>query len=118
MALKSTIARNVNASQVALKAPREFVPYVDAHRLGGGPYTVITFPGMRGESSSIVDTPTMAKALERAGSSAPLVVIAHDFTAEVRAQLEWLNAIFFFRRDSGWTDESWRTIRDKEQVRR
>ncbi|APV48877.1 hypothetical protein BWI17_03785 [Betaproteobacteria bacterium GR16-43] len=118
MALRSTIARNVSASQVASKAPREFVPYVDAHRLIGGPYTVITFPGMRGESSSIVDTPTMSKALEKTGTASPIVVIAHDFTAEVRAQLGRLNVIFFFRRDSGWTDESWRTIRDKEYLRR
>jgi hypothetical protein len=87
-------------------------------RLTGGPYTVIAFPGMRGESSSIVDTPAMVKALEKVAPSEPVVVIAHDFTAEVRAALEQLNAVFFSRRDTGWTDESWRAIRDKPDRRR
>jgi len=67
---------------------------------------------MRGESSSIVDSPSMAKALEKVASSDQVVVIAHDFTAEVRAKLEQLGTIFFFRRDGGWTDERWRQIRD------
>ena len=40
---------------------------------------------MRGESSSTVDSPSMAKALEKVDSSDQVVVIAHDFTAEVRA---------------------------------
>ena len=69
---------------------------MDLRRLSGGPYTVIAFPGMRGESSSIVDSPSMAKALEKVASSDQVVVIAHDFTAEVRAKLEQLGTIFFF----------------------
>jgi len=118
VALKANITKNVSASQVAAKAPREFGPFIDVRRLTDGPYTVIAFPGMRGESSSIVDTAAISRALEKVEGSAPVVVIAHDFTAEVRAKLQQLNAIFFFRRDHGWTDESWRTIRDKDHLRR
>src|SRR2546425_4538028 len=55
VALKANITKNVSASQVAAKAPREFGPFIDVRRLTDGPYTVIAFPGMRGESSSIVD---------------------------------------------------------------
>ena len=118
MPLKATISKNVDADEVADKAPREFQPFIDTGRLTGGPYTVIAFPGMRGESSSIVDTPSMARALDKAGGSQPVVVIAHDFTAEVRNMLGQLKAVFFFRRDTGWTDESWRAIRDKPGRRR
>jgi hypothetical protein len=60
----------------------------------------------------------MSKALEKAEGSNPIVVIAHDFTAEVRTKLQQMNAIFFFRRDSGWTDERWRAIRDNDYLRR
>jgi hypothetical protein len=112
VALKANIARNVSAAQVAGRAPREFEPFVDLRRLNGGPYTVIAFPGMRGESSSIVDSAPIAKALAKVEGSDQVVVIAHDFTAEVRAKLEQLGAIFFFQRDGGWTDERWRHIRD------
>jgi len=111
--LKPTIFRGVSADSVALRVSKEFQNVVDLQRLNAGPYTVIAFPGMRGESTSIVDSKIMAKALAKAKASGePVVAVAHSFTAEARATLDAIGAQYFFTSDFYWSDASWSGIRD------
>jgi hypothetical protein len=56
MSLKPTIHFHVAGEAVPLKVAREFKPIVDLGRLKASSYTVIAYPGMRGESQSIVDS--------------------------------------------------------------
>lgn len=113
MSLKPRISTGVDASQVVLKAAREFADCIDARRLSqGGPFTVIAFPAQRGASSSIVDSSALAKALAKVRGTDPVVAIAHDFTAEARRTLEDMGAIAFWLQNGTWTDERWRAIRD------
>ena len=114
MALKASIAKNVPAEQVPLKVPHEFQSVIDARRLSHGPYIVVAFPGMRGESSSIVDSVALSRALAKVdGVPGTIVAVAHDFTAEARDLLEKRGALRFNKHDWFWTDESLASIRSK-----
>ena len=113
MPLKPTIFRGVAADAVAQRVSKEYQPVVDVQRLDAGPYTVIAFPAMRGESTSIVDSKVLAKALDKAKASGePIVAVAHSFTAEARATLDAIGAQYFFTSDFYWSDASWSSIRD------
>jgi hypothetical protein len=112
--LKARISTNVAASKVASKVSREFAKCIDPCRLShGGPFTVIAFPGRRGDSNSIVDTTAITKALGQIESMNQIIAVAHDFTSEARNKLDHMNAIMFYLSDFGWTDERWSFIRDK-----
>jgi hypothetical protein len=114
MPLKPSIFELVSAPDVRTKVPQEFRCLVDLNRLGSGLYTVLAFPGMRGNSTSIVDSKVLSKALSAVvHSSEVIVAIAHDFTREARDELALRNAICFSKSDFGWTDQSWRNIRDR-----
>lgn len=113
MAIRPSISRNVPASEVPLRVSPEFRDAVDRRQLNRGSYTVISFPGMRGESSSIVNSKTLSKALSKSATSEPIVVVAHNFTAEARELLAGLNAQCFFTSDFFWTDERLAFIRNK-----
>jgi hypothetical protein len=114
MSLKATIFHRVPASEIPNRVPREFRDFVNVSQLKGALYTVISYPGMRGESSSIVDSKVLAKALQKAQAKPePIVAVAHSFTAEARSLLAEVNAIGFARHDAfHWTDESYARIRD------
>jgi hypothetical protein len=116
VALKASIAKNVPGDQVTLKVPREFQSSINARRLGVGPYIVIAFPGMRGQSSSIVDSVTISRALAKVeGEPGTIVAVAHDFTAEAREILGQRSALYFDQREFFWTDASLASIRDKRR---
>ena len=113
--LKANIAMNVPSDQVQLKIPHEFRSAVDQRILRHGPYTVIAFPGMRGESSSIVDSGAITRALAKVeGTSGAIVAVAHSFTAEARAILDQRGALSFNTSDFFWTDESLARIRSNQ----
>lgn len=114
MALKASIAKNVPPEQVKLKVPHEFQTVIDARRLGQGPFVVVSFPGMRSESSSIVDSATLSRALAKvAAEPGTIVAVAHNFTAEARTLLDQRGAVRFNQNDFFWTDESLASIRNK-----
>jgi hypothetical protein len=116
VALKPTIAKNVPGEQVTLKVPHEFQSVIDARRLGAGPYVVVAFPGMRGESSSIVDSGTLSRALEKVDELAgTVVVVAHNFTSEAREILDQRGAVRFNKNDFFWSDESLARVRSNER---
>lgn len=113
MAIRASISKGVAAADVPRRVSPEFREAIDLHHLRDGTFTVLSFPGMRGESSSIVDSKTLSKALSKCPPDAPIVAVAHNFTAESRELLSGLNAQFFFTSDFFWTDERWAEIRDK-----
>jgi hypothetical protein len=87
---------------------------VDDSLLRAPSYTLISFPGMRGDSTSIVDSKSLKKALRKSPPAGDhLIAVAHNFTAEARELLSSLNAICFSASDFYWYDESWARIRDK-----
>ena len=113
--LKANIAKNVPCEQVQLKIPHEFRSAVDLRMLRHGPYTVIAFPGMRGESTSIVDSGAIHRALVKVeGTAEVIVAVAHSFTAEARAILDQRGAVSFNTSDFFWTDEALASIRSKQ----
>ena len=73
---------------------------------------ILENPGMRGESSSIVTSKAISRVLTRATARGqPLVVIAHNFTAEALKLLEAHGAVVFSRSDHFWSDASYAAIR-------
>ncbi len=54
MTLKANVSRDVPAADVASRMSREFRRFIDPAELTRGPYTVIAFPGMRGEVSPLL----------------------------------------------------------------
>lgn len=114
MALKPTISHGVHPQDILRKLSKEFHGIVDLNRLTEKSYTVFAFPGMRGESTSIVDSTVLTKALDKCNvNSETVVAVAHNFTREARDVLNERHAIYFFKSDFFWSDESWRNIRDK-----
>lgn len=113
MPLKASIRKHVPAADVKNCAAREFRDYIDLGQLREPRYTVICYPGMRGESTSIVDSKTILKALAKIEAGLePVVAIAYSFTSEALEVLDALNAIVFRRSDYFWSDESWAAVRD------
>jgi hypothetical protein len=111
-ALRPTVHYSVPPQAVAGRAPHEFRDFVDLRRLSLASYTVIAYPGMRGESSSIVNSKTISRVLPQAAARGdPIVAIAHNFTAEALDVLEAQGAIVFRRNDHFWSDESYAAIR-------
>jgi hypothetical protein len=112
MPLKPTIHFHVSTDSVALKVAREFKLVIDPRRLTNPSYTVIAYPGMRGESQSIVDSKSVAKAISKASAqNEPLIAVAHNFTAEALHRLEAIGALVFCTSSHFWSDESWANIR-------
>lgn len=115
MPLKPNISNKVPPDGVRSRISPEFHGLVDDSLLRGPSYTVISFPGVRGDSTSIVDSKSLERALRKSPLAGDrLVVVAHNFTAEAREILDSLNAICFFSSDFYWSDESWADIRDKQ----
>ena len=113
--LKANIAKNVPSDQVRLKVPHEFQSALDPRMLQRGSYTVIAFPGMRNESSSIVDSGAIVRALAKVeGASQHIVAVAHNFTTEAHAILDQRGALRFSTNDFFWTDESLASIRSNQ----
>lgn len=113
MSLKPQISRGVPATDVPKKVPGEFKDLIKAGRLDSHIYTVVSFSGMKGNSTSIVDSKTLTKALKKCeADSNRIIVVAHDFTLETRTLMEDKGIIAIFKSDFGWTDERWAYIRD------
>jgi hypothetical protein len=108
---KPTIFRSVSAGSIAQRVAKEYCSAIDVLRLADETYTVISFPSMRGQSSSVIDSTTLERSLAKARvSGEPLVAVAHSFTAEARASLDAIGAYYFFTSDHYWSDESWSRI--------
>ena len=114
MPLKPHISNNVPKSGVRSRISSEFHGLLDDSLLRAQSYTVISFPGMRGDSTSIVDSKTLEKALLKCPpTGGGVLAVAHGFTAEAQEILSSLSAVYFFTSDFYWSDESWASIRDK-----
>lgn len=114
MPLKPNIHYGVTATGMANRAAREYKDFIDTSRLTQPSYTVLCYPGMRGESSSIVDSKSISKAIAKALSrSEPIAAIAHNFTSEALQLLQSHGAIVFRSRDHHWTDASYASLREK-----
>ena len=114
MSLKANISINVTPLGVRSRISSEFHELLNESLLRDSSYAVISFPGMRGESTSIVDSKSLEKALRRlAQTDEQLIVVAHNFTSEAREMLSNLKAICVSKSDFYWSDESWARIRDK-----
>lgn len=114
MPLKPVIHHGVAAAAVADRAAHEYRSIIDAARLAAPAYTVLAYPGMRGESSSIVDSRSVAKAIEKARlRGEPIVAIAHNFTSEAMALLHSHAAVIVRLRDHHWSDASFASLRRK-----
>lgn len=111
--LKPKIYKSVPAAKVSLVCAKEFCEVVNSKALGNHLYTVICYPAMRGESSSIVDSISISKAISKLPEGTEnVVVIAHNFTAEAKKILEGLKAVYFYKHSGYWSDASWHHIRD------
>lgn len=113
MPLKPQISTGVPADGVSKRVSGEFKALINTARLENQDYTVVSFPGMRGHSTSIIDSKTLIKALNKITPALQkIIVVAHDFTVEAREIMETKGIIAIFERDFGWTDERWAYIRD------
>jgi hypothetical protein len=112
MSRKPQISFRVSADDVPQKVSGEFKGLIQSKRLTDPEYTVVSFSGMKGNSTSIVDSKNLIKALEKCESRPDrIIVAAHDYTLEARSLMEERGIIAIFARDFGWTDERWEHIR-------
>ena len=82
----------------------EFHRLLDDPLLQAHSYTVISFPGMHGDSTSIVDSKTLQKALRKySPTSDGRLAVTHAFTAEAQAILASLKVLYFFTSDFYWS---------------
>jgi len=113
MPLKPKIYKAVPATNVVDRCVSELASCIDLKKLGDEIYTVVCYPGMRNESSSIVDSRNIEKVLSKVSSEPYRVVaIAHNFTEEAKQLLEARDAVYFFSSDFYWSDASWAKIRN------
>ncbi|WP_386065909.1 hypothetical protein ACFJIW_15290 [Tahibacter sp. UC22_41] len=113
MSIKPHISNRVPPTAVRSRIAAEFRELVAESLLRAPSYTVISFPGMRGHSTSIVDSKSLKKALRTPPPAGDrLLVVAHAFTAEALEILSELDAVCFSGPDFHWTDASWARIRD------
>jgi hypothetical protein len=113
MAVKPKIFKSVPFEKISTVCAPEFSSIVNLKVLNKDLYTVICYPGMRGESSSIVDSKSVEKVLMKIDCKfESLVFIAHNFTDEAKKALDLINAVYFYRHHTYWSDESWEKIRD------
>jgi hypothetical protein len=114
MSLKPIIHHRVAVESVANRVANEYRSVIDASRLTQPLYTVLSYPGMQGESSSIVNSKSASKALAKAQSQGdPIVAVAHNFTSEALELLQSHGAIVFRMRDHHWSDASYASLCDK-----
>ncbi len=107
-----SVFRNVPSTEVSKKIG-EYKDLLNIARLDDTLYTVVCFPGMKGHSTSIIDSKTLTKALNKCEPSTdPIIVVAHDFTLEARSIMAEKQIVAIFKSDFGWTDERWAHIRD------
>ena len=112
--MKPTIHYGVPASGISKRAAHEYQEFIDIKRLTQPAYTVVCYPGKRGESSSIANSKSISKAIARAIShGAPIVAIAHNFTAEALELLLSHGAVVFRQRDHHWSDTSLASVSEK-----
>jgi hypothetical protein len=115
MPLKPRIFSNVSPSSVRSRISPEFYKCLDESQLRAPSYTVVSFSGMRGNATSIVDSKSLSRALRKSfPPNDRLIAVAHNFTAEAREMLGKLNAICFSTSDFYWSDKSLANIRDKQ----
>jgi hypothetical protein len=115
MSLKPKIYKAVPAAHIPKKCASEFSNFINLKALDNETYTVISYPAMRNESASIVDSKNIKKALSKVSTEHFCVVaIAHNFTEEAKMLLQNTNAVFFYKSDFYWSDASWANIRDSK----
>jgi hypothetical protein len=115
VSLKANIFHGVPVSEIPNRVVREFREIIDLKPLTKDTYTIISYPGMRGESQSIVDSKTISKTLLKAAArNEPIVAVAHNFTSEALELLQKHRAVHFCKSNFFWSDESWANIRDKK----
>ena len=117
MPLKPKIYYSVPGLSISKRVATEFRDIIDINLINNDIFTLIAFPGMKGESSSIVSSKTIKKALKKAldnnKNNEKIVVVAHNFTDEAINILCDIKAIVFSKRDYYWSDESLRRISEK-----
>ena len=85
----------------------EFSDLVNISILTEERYTVISYSGMKNSSTTILNSKTLGKVLEKASlTSEKIVVAAHEFTQEAYELLKEYGAIGFAKSEFYWTDES------------
>lgn len=114
MSIKPNIYESIPGLSIPKRVATEFKDLIEIKRIENKTFTLLAFPGMKGESSSIVNSKTIKKALSKIkNKNERVVVIAHNFTDEAVEILNEIEAIIFSKRDFHWTDESLKGIREK-----
>ncbi len=113
MSLKASISKHVRADNIVKRVPQEYLDTIDLKRLVKDDYTLVCFPGMRNNSTSIVDSKTLERALKKVKGTQNVIVVAHNFTLQALSLIGELNAIAYRKSYHHWSDESWAGIRDK-----
>lgn len=114
MPLKPTIFYNVPRLEIHSRVVHEFKLVIDSKKLNEDTYTLVFYPGMRGKSTSIVDSKSISKAISKTSEhNQTIVTVAHAFTSEAFEVLEKEKAVHFYKSSFYWSDESLRNIRVK-----
>jgi hypothetical protein len=75
-------------------------------------YTVILF-AHNPEIGGVATSSQVKKALGKVAAEDPILVAGHDFTVEATELLEDRGAIVVRRGEYGWTDDSYRRLREQ-----
>ena len=111
MTLRATMQRSVKPDEVLRRIPQRFRAGVNVALLGTGPVDLLVFPP---DTSHVVTSKDLRKAVEGRDSKARLVAIGYDFTTEARDLVDSLSGLLFSERGFfEWTDERWHAIRQR-----
>jgi hypothetical protein len=111
--MKATIFKNVKKEQVHQRVASEYSNLIDRKSLGECLYSVISYPGMKNNSTTILSSKDLRKDIKRIeNEDNKIIVVAHAFTEEARELLTSLGALYFSKSDFYWTDESIKRIKN------
>ncbi|WP_299874440.1 hypothetical protein [uncultured Cocleimonas sp.] len=112
MAQKPKIFESVLKEDIEKKLPREFKKLINFTLLKNSKYSIICYPAMQNNSTTIVNSRSLTKALQKVKSKS-ILIIAHNFTEEAVVLSKEGDITLFSQSDFFWTDESIGNIRNK-----
>jgi len=105
--MRASIRQGVVGAGIDQAVPKRYRGMADASIRGGARLTVLSF-----SDDHVVTANDVARVIRRLGRSEdPIVAFAGDATEEAKGALRAIGAVILTLRSFGWTDETYRRIR-------
>ena len=105
------ILGKIDSDAVAHSLPAYLRERIATAQRSADAYTVILF-AHNPELGGVATSAHVRKAIGKVAANEPMLVAGHDFTQEATALLEARGAVIIRRGEFGWTDDTYRTLRE------